>query len=189
MGLSYTDGCVNFRDVGEYLELITGESSFPRGRLYRGGSIDHVKRIEEISHARSVVNLRSGEDYHRFDVDYYHFPIANKLEKYDTNQKEVRRWLNEIVRLFENPDLKYPVLVHCLSGKDRTGIVIAALLLICGIDRSVIVEEYLLSEGEVNEALISNSINGISNLESYFDKVALKLVKRNLMTEMLNSEF
>ena len=56
--------------------------------------------------------------------------MSNKIEKYDTRRKEVRRWLNQIVKEIENLDLKYPILIHCLSGKDRTGIVVAAVLLI-----------------------------------------------------------
>lgn len=181
MGLNYTEGCVNFRDVGEYLQLITNELVFPKGRLYRGGSIDHVKELSEIGTPGSVISLRNGEDYHQFDLDYYHFPMANKVEKYHTGQKEVRRWLNDIIRLFESPELKYPVLVHCLSGKDRTGIVVAALLMICGIEREVIIEEYLLSEGKVDRALISKSMNGITHLQGYFHKVDLSLVRNNLL--------
>lgn len=181
MGLDYTDGCVNFRDVGEYLQLIKEESTFPTGRLYRGGSIDYVKHIGEISNPGSVISLRGSVDYQQFDIDYYHFPMDNKIEKYHTGKNEVRRWLNDIIQLFEDKALKYPVLVHCLSGKDRTGIVIAALLLICGIDRETITEEYLLSEGKVDRVLIGNAINGMINLEGYFHKVNLTKVRNNLL--------
>ena len=179
MGLNYTDGCVNFRDVGEYLELITGKALIPQGRLLRGGSIDHVKTHGEIDHAATIINLRNGEDVHTWDIDYLHFPMANKVEKYDTSQNEVRRWLNQIIRSLENPKLRLPVLVHCLSGKDRTGIVVAALLLIQGIDREVIIEEYLLSEGEVKKELIEQAMNGMMPLDVYFKGVDLQKVKAN----------
>ena len=168
MGLNYTEGCVNFRDVGEYLELITGQVLIPHGLLYRGGSIDHVKSHEEIGKAATIVNLRNGEDVHAWDADYLHFPMANKVEKYDTSQKEVKRWLNQIMRAFASPDLKLPVLVHCLSGKDRTGIVIAALLQLLGITPEVIIEEYLLSEGKVEQALIEQAMNRMLPLDWYF---------------------
>lgn len=181
MGLDYTAGCVNFRDVGEYLELITGKSILPTGRLYRGGSIDHVKDIEEIGRPATIVNLRNGEDYEAFNMEYLHFPMANKVEKYDTGQKEVRQWLNRIVRTFESPALSYPVLIHCLSGKDRTGIVVAALLKILGFDNRVILEEYLLSDGEVLEDRIQLAINGMGDIEKYFSSVDLGLVKENIL--------
>lgn len=180
MGLNYTDGCVNFRDVGEYLELISGEPLLPHGRILRGGSIDHVKNWKEIGQAATIINLRNGEDYQQWDIDYLHFPMANKIEKYDTTHKEVRRWLNQILRSFENPDLRYPALIHCLSGKDRTGIVVAALLLILGIDREIISEEYLLSEGKVERALIEQSINGMMPLEAYYKDVDFDKVRKSI---------
>lgn len=40
MGLDYTEGCVNFRDFGGYVNLIAGQNLLPEGKLYRGGSID-----------------------------------------------------------------------------------------------------------------------------------------------------
>lgn len=104
----------------------------------------------------------------------------NKIEKYDTSQNEVKRWLNQILQTFENPDLKFPILVHCLSGKDRTGIVIASILLVLGIDESAIRQEYLLSEGEVKEEWISKSIEGIGNVQTYFKGLNLEKVRINL---------
>ena len=181
MGLDYTTGCVNFRDVGEFLTLITGEEILPVHRLYRGGSIDHVKTHAEISEVKTVINLRNGEDYHAYEATYLHFPMANKVEKYDTSQKEVRRWLNAIMRTFEAQDLQYPILLHCLSGKDRTEIVTAALLMILGIDEQVIKEEYLLSDGEVQLAWIEQAMAGMRNLDRYFDRIDRDLIRRNLL--------
>lgn len=39
-----------------------------------------------------------------------------------------------------------PVLVHCTHGKDRTGVLIAVLLHICGASKEAIAEEYALSD-------------------------------------------
>ncbi|KAJ2962219.1 hypothetical protein NQZ79_g2625 [Umbelopsis isabellina] len=36
----------------------------------------------------------------------------------------------------------YPVLVHCTQGKDRTGLVIALVLLLCNVPRDLIVKDY-----------------------------------------------
>ena len=43
MGLNYTEGCVNFRDVGGFHNLILGTNRFAEKRIYRGGSIDFFK--------------------------------------------------------------------------------------------------------------------------------------------------
>lgn len=182
MGLDYTDGCVNFRDFGAYINLILDKDVLPEGRFYRGGSIDHVKKHEEIDYVRSVISLRKGPDYEQFDADYYHFPMSNKIEKYDTTQKEVRVWLNNILRVFESADFRFPFLIHCLSGKDRTGILTAAILMVLGVDRHAIEEEYLLSEGEVKLSLIRQSIDGFGDITKYFDRIDLGKIEANLMS-------
>lgn len=181
MGLDYTSGCVNFRDAGEFITFINGDEIIPHNKLYRGGSIDFVTDWNDIEKAKTIINLRNGRDDTLFNAAYYHFPMANKVEKYNTHLKEVRVWLNNIVKTFEDPKLEYPVLVHCLSGKDRTGIVIAALLLIAGVPKQTIIEEYLLSDGEVSKERILTSIEGFSNVKTYFNKVNVDLVKKNLV--------
>ena len=39
-----------------------------------------------------------------------------------------------------------PILIHCSAGKDRTGVAIALLLDLLGVERSVILDDYALSE-------------------------------------------
>jgi protein-tyrosine phosphatase len=182
MGLDYTNGCVNFRDVGAYINLILDRFILPEGKLYRGGSIDYIKEASEIAHCNTIINLRKRADFEDFNLNYLHFSMVNNIEKYDTSQNEVKRWLNSVIKTFENPELPYPVLIHCLSGKDRTGIVVAALLLILGIDKATIIEEYLLSDGEVKTALITMSIEGMLPITDYFEGLDLALVKQNLLS-------
>lgn len=181
MGLDYTSGCVNFRDVGEFVNLIVGKDLLPIGRIFRGGKTDFVEDVADIQYPKSIINLRKGHDVALFDADYYHFPIDNKYEKYHTEQKEVRRWLNQIVSLFEDSKLAYPVLIHCLSGKDRTGIVVAALLMILGVEQKVIEQEYLLSDGDVRIERIQTAMQGMTSIQNYFHKTDLALVKQNLL--------
>lgn len=184
MGLDYTDGCVNFRDVGGYINLILGEKKLHENQLLRGGSIDYVKESSEIGHAKSIINLRNGADEAAFDADYFHFPMSNKIEKYDTSQKEVKIWLNQIIKTFENPTVQFPILVHCLSGKDRTGIVIAAILSIIGIKQEIIIEEYLLSEGEVKVEWIQLAMDGMQDVDMYFNRIDFQNVRKNLLKQL-----
>ena len=181
MALDYTDGCVNFRDVGAFVNLILEEDRLPEGKLYRGGSTDYVLDANEIGSPGTIFNLRNGHDPNILDADYVHFPMSNKVEKYDTAQLEVRTWLNQIIGELENPELRYPLLIHCLSGKDRTGIVVAAILLVLGIGRAVIREEYLLSDGEVQASWIDLALDGMGEVEEYFGRVDLEKVCRNLL--------
>lgn len=180
MGLDYTAGCVNFRDVGEALELIADEPVFPMGRLFRGGKIDFVSDPGTIQNPATILNLRRGRDPQHLPANYAHFPASNDLEKYETTNREVRHWLNDVVSFFSDRNTQFPVLVHCTSGKDRTGVVVAALLTIARIDRSYIVEEYLLSDGEVRAEWIEMAVEGFADVDRYFNRVDLPLLRSRL---------
>ena len=39
-----------------------------------------------------------------------------------------------------------PLIIHCTAGKDRTGVICALVLSLCGVDDAVIAEEYSLTE-------------------------------------------
>lgn len=178
--LDYSTGCVNFRDVGECVNLLANRQVFPTGVILRGGKLESVLSIEQIGSPGTIINLRKGpdpEDRH-FGADYWHFAISNDHEKYDTTDSTVRRWLNEIMACVATKVTRFPILFHCTSGKDRTGVVIATILAICGVERELIIQEYLWSDGEVNRTWIEGTLNGMTNLTHYFhytDLVALRL--------------
>jgi protein-tyrosine phosphatase len=46
-----------------------------------------------------------------------------------------------------------PALIHCTTGKDRTGWAVAALLLFLGVGPDAVMREYLLSDAQVREAM------------------------------------
>ena len=60
---------------------------------------------------------------------------------YDTGNREVKKCLNDVVKVFEDQDLLYPVMIHCNSGKDRTAVAADTLFKIPGIPEGIIVEE------------------------------------------------
>lgn len=43
----------------------------------------------------------------------------------------------------------YPIVVHCTQGKDRTGLVVLLVLMLCGIDHRAIANDYVRSEQEL----------------------------------------
>jgi protein-tyrosine phosphatase len=183
MSLDYSKGCVNFRDVGECLNLLASRDVFPAGRLFRGGKLDFVETAEEIYCPGTIINLRKGHDPEnkRFRADYWHFPISNDHEKYDTTDRTVRCWLNDLLRCLAEDVLHLPVLFHCTSGKDRTGVAVAALLTVLGVERELIVQEYLWSAGEVQRNWIEGALQGIGNPSHYFRRINFPDLRRKVI--------
>lgn len=173
--------CVNFRDVGEWLAE-SGWRGLPTGRLLRSGRLEEVDDAAVIGRPGTIVNLRRGADPSRlhFGAAAIHHPIANDLEVYRTSEAGVRRWLRGVVHDFAASIDRYPVLVHCTSGKDRTGVVVATLLAILGAPDEAIVGEYLLSEGRIEEAWIRGALAGVGDPERAFRGVDLEGLRRRL---------
>lgn len=178
-------GCVNFRDVGEWMDALVGWKDLPRGRLLRGGRLEEVEEARAIGAPGTIVNLRRGADPTRlaFGAAPHHHPIANNLEVYQTSDAGVRRWLRGILLDFAGPIVRYPVMIHCTSGKDRTGVVVATLLTILGAPTDAIVSEYLLSDGAVEEAWIRGALAGLGDLERAFKGVDLERIAQRLRGE------
>ena len=188
MALDYSLSCVNFRDVGECLNLLA-EDGFPAGygggcvplptrRLLRGGKLAYVERAEQIGCPGTIINLRKGPDTEEthFGAEYWHFPISNDYDKYNTADPAVHQWLVGIFHCLSEKVKRFPVFFHCTSGKDRTGVVIAALLAVLGVERECIVREYLWSDGEVERRWIETALDGIGNPKNYFNQVDLPAI-------------
>lgn len=163
------------------MNLIAQQELLPENTILRGGKLDNLSSPEEIGNPQTIINLRRGAEKAFSGIVTYHFPISNAYEKYDTNNKEVRTWLNNIIKVFENEQVVYPVFIHCTSGKDRTGVVIAALLWTLQIPEHVIIEEYLLSEGEVRRDWIIQTLNGIKNHQNYFERRDVERIRHNIL--------
>jgi protein-tyrosine phosphatase len=179
MDFDYSKGCINFRDVGKSVNAIAGKQLLPEWRLLRGGQIDHVVCEAKICHPATVINLRTRPDHVSFGTRIYHFPISNDYEKYETENPEIKHWLNRILNVFVDPSLPYPVMIHCMTGKDRTGVLVAVLLRVLGISDDLIIKEYMLSEGVIKEEWIKRALAGIGDPSRYFSEVNIPIVRKN----------
>ncbi|EGO21337.1 hypothetical protein SERLADRAFT_476375 [Serpula lacrymans var. lacrymans S7.9] len=166
---------------------------------------------------KTVVDLRLEHDYDSIPglpgVEWLSVPseeqpaattkeIIELLEDYQTNVLEAfmihyARVLEVSGKIFElffthlrdKPNV--PVLVHCSAGKDRTGLAIALLLKILGVDDYDIVHDYALSSvglgtaipglitsfGNNNEVYRGNPIGLMNFLSSNPDTMAMMLVQ------------
>jgi len=75
----------------------------------------------------------------------------------------------------------YPLMFHCSSGKDRTGLIAALILASCGIDYDDIVQNYHLSDvclGPINELVIAENRSG--GLSPDFDLCPPRVMEETL---------
>jgi protein-tyrosine phosphatase len=70
----------------------------------------------------------------------------------ETRQAELR----EILHTLAQPGA-FPALVHCTAGKDRTGIVVALLLALAGVDHATIAQDYALTSMYLTEPYFADA--------------------------------
>lgn len=165
-----------FRDIGlSIVPFMDGdESPIPSNVLLRGPLLAN-RTYEQLGCAKSIINLRYEPDdvSHLRDpslVCLYHYRMGNKSNVYDTQSQEVRTWLANVFRLFESP-VDLPILIHCKHGRDRTGVAVAVLLMILGVPRNAIVEEFLLTDGAKVKDLQRTfaGIKELGGVDKYFE--------------------
>lgn len=164
------DGCRNFRDVGGY--PTDGGGHVRWRRLFRSdklegltsGDIRHL--CDEIG-LRAIVDLRRATEAGdlarsplagRAQLTRHHLSLNREDDRGDPDPPEhglghIYLWmidgLDAVVRdLFDllARDDTYPVVLHCMGGKDRTGIAIALALDTLGVPDELIVADYALTE-------------------------------------------
>jgi hypothetical protein len=64
------------------------------------------------------------------------------------------------LRLFAD-DANFPVLVHCVIGKDRTGLVMMLLLLLCGVAEADVINDYVASEALLHAARAKGELRSL----------------------------
>lgn len=99
-----------------------------------------------------VVNLpmlpQSGVTQEQIDAGAADNLADDYLRQLDVNAESIV----EVLRLIADPGNR-PVLVHCTAGKDRTGIVVAMLLDILGVDHEDIVADYRATSANMGRIL------------------------------------
>jgi protein-tyrosine phosphatase len=70
--------------------------------------------------------------------------IGLAIDTLDCSTSEIRDVFNIL-----SDEMNYPVMIHCTQGKDRTGLIVVLVLMLCGVDGSAIADDYMRSEEEL----------------------------------------
>jgi protein-tyrosine phosphatase len=171
-------GASNFRDLGGY-PIVDG--GFTRwGSLYRSDALHEltepdIKVLRDIG-LKTILDLRMEAEVSKSGrgrlgsepARYHHLSVidedggesrgipaptdddlSNRYMWYlDIGRGSVVQALNIL-----SDSANYPLVFHCAAGKDRTGVLAALVLDIVGVERGVIVEDYVLTASRMQFVL------------------------------------
>jgi protein-tyrosine phosphatase len=161
------DACLNVRDLGG-LATIDGRR-VRRGALVRSDQLCRLSdggRTALVAHGvRTVIDLRNPAEaekdpdpiWHEHGVDYLLIPqqseqLWREMDPVARTRTErdslvIDRRAEQIAAMARAVANAVPggVLIHCLAGKDRTGIAVAMLLSLVGVSEADIAEDYSLT--------------------------------------------
>jgi protein-tyrosine phosphatase len=164
---------INFRDLGGLPG--PGGLVVPHGRLYRSAQLSCIAKDDHNAFValgiRTVMDLRRPVEIEEFgrlavadgfvlrDVYLRHRVWDGQgqadaaararflADRYHDLTREAAEDIGEALRIIADP-AACPVVVHCVAGKDRTGVVIALTLALLGVDDGVIADDFAASEPE-----------------------------------------
>ena len=118
----------------------------------------------------TVINFRPETDDPRWQephgVQYIHIPADSAAENYESSNPVVKKWVYNVLSvLADEKQSPSPILMHCRSGRDRTGVIVAALLTTLGATREIIEPDWLSVPGTKPE-LTKQCLDGFVHKKS-----------------------
>ncbi len=170
------EGVHNLRDIGGYPTRDGHRTRW--GQLFRSDSLHCLSPSGQAllieQKLRTVIDLRHDTELRKAPnvfaasdaVTYVNVPLFAELtphsgarasvntlaDLYKTALDTCGRPLAEVLTVLSNDG--FPALIHCTAGKDRTGIVVALLLSLAGVDADTIAEDYALTGTHIQNLLV-----------------------------------
>jgi len=170
----------NFRDVGRSINNVMGTEIMVEGRLFRGGAISHCCSPASCGDPDLIVCLRVEVDQGTWSR-LVHAPKPDDLECYATGEKRIQQWLELPLIGISELDPGNRAYVHCRLGRDRTGVVIAALLATIEVPNWAIVEEFLISQS-AEEVEIRRALAGMPAARDLLSGDVIRSLRANFRT-------
>lgn len=119
------------------------------GPEWAGVEVDKTQPFEGVGIRREWVPVFATQDYGPEAVairyQYYTSGTEGFVKAYHDILKAAPKAYGTILRHLAQPDPS-PCLIHCTAGKDRTGVLVALLLWLAGVDKESIAQEYSLTD-------------------------------------------
>ncbi|MDQ2727452.1 MAG: tyrosine-protein phosphatase [Actinomycetota bacterium] len=195
------EGCFNFRDLGGY--RAAGGHSLRWRRLFRADGLHRLtdadrQRLVELD-VRTVLDLRTPSELDRHGqlswpgraFGWRNLAMMDVLPEVDefndtwaTTEGVSRQYLSilagaapaitEALDTLSQP-ATYPLVMHCMAGKDRTGILAAVVLGLIGVADDDIIADYTLS-AEAMERMLGHQRRLLPERAAELDASAAAMV-------------
>jgi protein-tyrosine phosphatase len=171
-------GTYNVRDIGGYGTLDGRTTRW--GILFRADGLHRLppdaqrqlhgqgvktvidlRRSDELEAAPNVFADSSQVTYHHLSLLIDTPPVVvenlrSLIETYRTILDERQEQVRTVLSTFAAPD-GLPGVVHCTAGKDRTGVIVALMLGLCGVPHDTIVADYALTATYLGEGFMEET--------------------------------
>ena len=202
----HVEGLVNLRDLGG-LPLTRGGGETRFGRLLRSESPHHLDEagVRTLADAgvSTVIDLRTASERAQRPnllvsagrMRGVNAPIFNDDDDFPSHLVTATDvycwWLSDLrvciraamCAIADAPSA--PILVHCHAGKDRTGVVVALVLLIAGVEVGAIADDYALSGVQLAEMLARDRVSAVERGMDEVRAERLFTVRREAMVETI----
>lgn len=161
----------NFRDISKIVNICSNKIKLRSGLIYKSASLSRycsevISFFLKTFGIKFIIDLRTSEeieDYRRRKVMYspeilsnvVNIPIKIAIKEHLWNKqyknlyyailKDQREAIRVIFEKYFAYADKNPIVLHCEDGKYRTGILIALLFRLLGVEKECIIEDYLAS--------------------------------------------
>ena len=153
-------GLDNARDIGGYKTNLIKGGVIKQGLYYRSARLstmgDEGKKIISKLGIKREINLN--EQYFNPNIKgmtYHYLPMENTNE--NTRFDKYNQVYIKVFQLLSEAD-KYPIVLHCHAGADRTGVMSFAILALLGVEYKDIARDYAFTSfGVQGERYVKNS--------------------------------